>query len=36
VEFDPLGIYENFYRKKCNVNVTDLNLQFEQIELSEV
>jgi len=31
-----LGIYRDFYRPKCNVNVTGLDLQFEQIELSEV
>jgi len=36
VEFDPLGIYENFYRQEYNVIVTGLILQFEQIELSEV
>jgi len=36
VEFNPLGIYEKFYRQKCNVNVTGLDLQFEQIKLSEM
>jgi len=35
VEFDPLGIYGKFYCQKCNVNVTVLNLQFEQIKLSK-
>ena len=36
MEFDPLGIYEKNFRQKYNVNVTGLDLQFEQIELSEV
>jgi len=29
-------IHGDFYRQRCNVNVTGLSLQFEQIELSEV
>jgi len=36
VAFYSLEIYENFYRQKRNVNVTNLDLQFKQIELSEV
>jgi len=36
VEFDLLGIYKNFYRQKCNINVTNLDMQLEQIELSKV
>ena len=36
MRLDLLRIHEDFYRQRCNVNVTGLGLQFEQIELSEV
>jgi len=36
VGLDLLKIHGDFYHQRCNVNVTGLSLQFEQIELSDV